>query len=66
MRVVVVGATGNVAREELDWKPLHSSLAALVELLAGMAEGRGEPLPPLEPDRPGRHAELATGVGTRQ
>jgi len=94
MRVVVVGATGNIgsslvralldepavdsvvgvarrspsssAREELDWHPRHTSLDALDELIDGMAVGRGEPLPPLEPDRPGRVGELATGVGARR
>ncbi len=54
------------AHRELEWTPRHTSLDALDELLAGMSEGRGEPLPPLEPDRPGRARELATGVGSEQ
>ena len=54
------------AREELDWRPRRTSLDALDELVDGLAEGRGEPLPPLEPDRPGRVGEVATGVGARR
>jgi nucleoside-diphosphate-sugar epimerase len=54
------------ARTELGWTPRRTSLDALDELIDGLAEGRGEPLPPLEPDRPGRAGELATGVGARQ
>lgn len=54
------------ARRELDWTPRRTSLAALDELLAGLREGRGEPLPPLEPDRPGRVGEIWSGVGSRQ
>jgi nucleoside-diphosphate-sugar epimerase len=54
------------ARELLGWTPKRSSLDALDDLLDGLSHGRGEPLPPLEPSRPGRARELATGIGERQ
>jgi len=39
------------AREELGWEPRHSSLAAIQDVLTGIAEAEGEPTPPLEPAR---------------
>jgi nucleoside-diphosphate-sugar epimerase len=39
------------AREELGWEPRHSSLAAIHDVLAGIAGAEGEPTPPLEPAR---------------
>ena len=53
-------------RRELDWTPARTSLDALDDLLDGLSSGHGESLPPLEPDRPGRTHELATGIGERQ
>lgn len=35
------------ARQELGWKPVHSSRFALEELIHGMAEGAAYPTPPL-------------------
>lgn len=37
------------ARSELGWEPRHSSLAAVLELLAGIREGASAPTPALEP-----------------
>lgn len=54
------------AREELGWVPKRTSLEALDDLLEGLSRGRGEPLPPLDDERPGRPRELATGIGERQ
>jgi nucleoside-diphosphate-sugar epimerase len=54
------------ARDELGWSPRRTSLDALDDLLEGLSQRRGESLPPLEPSRPGRARELATGVGERQ
>jgi len=53
------------AREELGWKPRHSSTDALRELLEGMSSGSGIPTPPLDPRTSGplRIRELLTGVG---
>ena len=39
------------ARRELGWQPAMRSTDALVELLAGMADGAGAPTPPLAPSR---------------
>jgi UDP-glucose 4-epimerase len=39
------------AREELGWEPRHSSLAAIQDVLTGIADAEGEPTPPLEPAR---------------
>jgi UDP-glucose 4-epimerase len=39
------------AREELGWEPRHSSLAAIKDVLTGIADAEGEPTPPLEPAR---------------
>jgi len=54
------------ARNELGWSPRRTSLEALDDLLDGLRHARGEALPPLEPSRPGRGRQLATGVGTRR
>ena len=55
------------ARNELGWSPAHSSIDALLELLAGINEQSGMPTPPLDPDTagPGRLGELKSGVGRR-
>jgi UDP-glucose 4-epimerase len=55
------------AREELGWRPRHGADEALLELLAGMREGRGLATPPLDPRTSGplRVHELRTGVGAR-
>jgi UDP-glucose 4-epimerase len=39
------------AREELGWEPRQSSLAAVQDVLTGIADAEGEPTPPLEPAR---------------
>ncbi|HEU5244036.1 MAG TPA: NAD-dependent epimerase/dehydratase family protein [Gaiellaceae bacterium] len=39
------------AREELGWQPQRSSLDAIREVLSGIADGEGEPTPPLETAR---------------
>jgi len=55
------------ARAELGWKPQHSGMEALEELLEGLREGRGAKTPPLEADSIGARLEdLKTGVGARQ
>ncbi|HSH23709.1 MAG TPA: NAD-dependent epimerase/dehydratase family protein [Acidimicrobiales bacterium] len=53
------------ARSELGWSPVHSSLDAMAEMLAGMREGAGMPTPPLDPRAGGRFRwrEVATGIG---
>jgi UDP-glucose 4-epimerase len=55
------------AREELGWRPQHTSLEALRELLEGIREGAGIDTPPLAPATGGpmRIRELLTGVGSR-
>ena len=55
------------ARNELDWQPRHTSLAAISEFLAGLRDGAGMDTPPLAPATSGplRAREVATGVGTR-
>ena len=54
-----------LARTELGWDPVHTSVEALLELLAGMRRGAGEDTPPLDPKTsgPARREELRTGVG---
>lgn len=37
------------ARRELGWEPRHSAVEALREIAAGIADGAGEPTPPLAP-----------------
>jgi UDP-glucose 4-epimerase len=44
------------ARDELGWRPRTSSVDALRDAVGGMAEGTGEPTPPLEGDSPSRRA----------
>jgi UDP-glucose 4-epimerase len=41
------------ARSELGWEPRHSSLAAVLELLAGIRDGAGAPTPALRPPSAG-------------
>lgn len=55
------------AREELGWRPGHSSTDALRSLLLGMSNHEGEDTPPLAPDSGGplRIRELLSGVGER-
>ena len=56
------------SRRELGWEPRVSSLEALLELVAGIREGAGEPTPPLDPDTggPARTGELLSGIGARE
>jgi UDP-glucose 4-epimerase len=56
------------ARDELGWRPAHTSIEALEELLAGLRRGEGAPTPPLDPDAGGRArlGEIRTGVGQKQ
>lgn len=49
MAVPVMDATR--ARTELGWQPRHDSLAALRDLLTGIADGTGTPSPPMRPAR---------------
>jgi UDP-glucose 4-epimerase len=55
------------ARNELDWKPQHSSGGALLELIEGLHDSAGEDTPPLRPEAGGplRIRELLTGVGRK-
>jgi UDP-glucose 4-epimerase len=55
------------ARTELGWEPQRSAGEALLELLDGMRQGAGAPLPPLDPHAGGRFRsrEIAQGVGAR-
>jgi UDP-glucose 4-epimerase len=55
------------AREELGWRPRHTSVESLRELLEGIREGAGLDTPPLAPGTGGpmRIRELLTGVGSR-
>jgi nucleoside-diphosphate-sugar epimerase len=55
------------ARRELGWTPVHSSLDALLETLAGLRAGAGEPTPPLDPHAGGplRVRELLSSAGAR-
>jgi UDP-glucose 4-epimerase len=48
---------------ELDWRPRHDAVAALRELLTGMAEHAGTASPPLsaDPKKPGRPEGLLRG-----
>lgn len=56
------------ARRELGWEPRRTSVEALRELLAGMAEGAGADTPPLSPRTggPARLRELAGRIGGRE
>ncbi|MEU7906180.1 hypothetical protein [Actinoplanes sp. NPDC049118] len=51
------------ATEELGWRPQRDAVAALRELVGGIADRAGAPSPPLsrEPDLPGRLVGLAHG-----
>jgi UDP-glucose 4-epimerase len=53
------------AREELEWEPRVSSVAAVEEFLDGLRSGEGGPTPPLAAWSSGRlrWREFATGVG---
>jgi UDP-glucose 4-epimerase len=53
------------ARNELGWRPRHTAVEALRELVAGLRSGDGYPTPPLDPATSGRWRshEFATGVG---
>jgi UDP-glucose 4-epimerase len=53
------------ARIELGWRPVHTAMEALHELLIGLRSGEGMPTPPLSPRTSGRLRahELGTGVG---
>jgi UDP-glucose 4-epimerase len=54
------------AAEELGWEPRHSAVAAISQLLEGMATGAGSSTPPLAPDTASQRLhELTTGVGER-
>jgi nucleoside-diphosphate-sugar epimerase len=55
------------AREELGWRPRHTSVEAFRELLEGIRDGAGIDTPPLAPRTGGplRIRELLTGVGSR-
>lgn len=55
------------ARDELGWRPEHSSSDALLDLMAGMRDGAGIDTPPLEPGNAGplRAREFLSGVGAR-
>jgi nucleoside-diphosphate-sugar epimerase len=53
------------ARDELGWKPEHTAIEALEELLEGLREGAGGPTPPLAPRSRLRLREVLTGVGAR-
>jgi nucleoside-diphosphate-sugar epimerase len=55
------------ARTELGWEPRRSAGDALLELLEGLRESAGAPLPPLDPQAGGRLRgdEVASGVGAR-
>jgi UDP-glucose 4-epimerase len=54
------------AQAELGWQPRTSSVDALREALGGMAEGTGEPTPPLAGDSPsGRAGEVADAARGR-
>jgi UDP-glucose 4-epimerase len=47
------------ARRELGWRPTVDAGEALRELLEALADGKGAPTPPLEPDPPGRQKAAA-------
>jgi UDP-glucose 4-epimerase len=55
------------ARDVLGWRPRHSSVEALRELLEGICDGAGIDTPPLAPRTGGplRIRELLSGVGSR-
>jgi UDP-glucose 4-epimerase len=55
------------AREELGWRPRHTSVEALRELIEGIHDRAGMDTPPLAPGAGGpmRIREVLTGVGSR-
>ncbi|GGL02753.1 NAD-dependent epimerase [Sphaerisporangium melleum] len=55
------------ARTVLGWRPRHTALEAVGELLAGLRTGAGMETPPLAPHAggPARVGEFASGVGRR-
>jgi UDP-glucose 4-epimerase len=54
------------ARSELEWRPRRSAVAAVAEMIEGVAAGSGGPTPPLAPDcAEQRLEELRSGVGQR-
>lgn len=55
------------AREELRWRPQHTSVEALRELVDGIRDSAGIDTPPLAPTTGGplRIREFLTGVGAR-
>ncbi|MFC4534665.1 NAD-dependent epimerase/dehydratase family protein [Sphaerisporangium dianthi] len=55
------------ARTVLGWRPRHTAIEAVGELLEGLRTGAGMDTPPLRADAggPARVGELATGVGRR-
>jgi UDP-glucose 4-epimerase len=55
------------ARDELGWRPRHTSVEALRELIEGIHDRAGIDTPPLAPGTGGpmRIRELLTGVGSR-
>jgi nucleoside-diphosphate-sugar epimerase len=55
---------GSRARGELGWRPRHTSLDALRDVLGGIRDRAGLQTPPLEPRS--RVEEIATGVGSRE
>jgi hypothetical protein len=58
-------SSGRIAGE-LGWKPRHSALAAISEVLDGIAAGAGGETPPLAAERglAGRIGELRGGLGS--
>lgn len=51
------------ARTELEWKPVHSAIDALGELIDGLADGAGMRTPPLQKDSIGsRLKDMTVGV----
>jgi nucleoside-diphosphate-sugar epimerase len=55
------------ARDELEWEPRISSIAAVEEFLDGLRSSEGGPTPPLAASSggPWRWREFTTGVGTK-
>lgn len=54
------------ARDELGWRPRHTALDALRELLEGLRTSAGMDTPPLSPETggPARPGEVRAGAGT--